>query len=149
MLVALLHVLSSHTEQTCMLIFDGAPQFWSSGKFKMFCKWNCVVNLKLADLTWLVRSVYCGYNLFLILQASCLPTPCQCLSVDYTLSACLHVALQLLLRLLAEQAPFMDGHSSANEETWVKKGFRSNTVFLFFNILVLLQISSIVSNLFF
>lgn len=61
--------------------------------------------------------------------------------MDYTLSACLHVALQLLPRLLAEQASLLDGHCSANEGTasfytkqdlW-EKCFEFRTCFSFFS----------------
>ena len=94
-----------------------ARQCQSDSEYKMQCKLICGSNLQLACLTWLANADYCRYSHLLLLQASCLPAPCHCLSMDYTLSACLHVALQLLLRLLAEQASLLDGHCGANEET--------------------------------
>lgn len=79
--------------------------------------------------------------------------------MDYTLSACLHVALQLLPRLLAEQASLLDGHCGANEETasfytkqdlWERcLGFSPCFFFLSKNIIVFPQIGSITLNLFF
>lgn len=71
----------------------------------------------LAIFSWLVwlgqpACIYCRYSHLLLLQATSLPAPCRCLSVDYTLSACLHVVLQYLLRLLAEQASSVGGHDS-------------------------------------
>lgn len=80
-------------------------------------KCNVNGNLQQACLTWLACPVCCRYSHLLLLPASCLPAPCQCLSMDYTLSACLHVTLQLLPRLLAEQASPSDGHCGANEKT--------------------------------
>lgn len=78
--------------------------------------------------------------------------------MDYTLSACLHVALQLLPRLLAEQASLLDGHCGANEETasfyseqdlWGRcLGFRA-CFFFSKNIIVFPQIASITLNLLF
>lgn len=62
-------------------------------------------------------AVYCRYSHLLLLLASCLPAPCQCLSMDYTLPACLHVALQLQPCLLAEQASLLERHRGPNVET--------------------------------
>lgn len=62
-------------------------------------------------------AAYCRYSHLLLLLASCLPAPCQCLSMDYTLPACLHVALQLHPCLLAEQASLLERHHGPNVAT--------------------------------
>lgn len=62
-------------------------------------------------------AVYCRCSHLLLLLASCLPAPCQCLSMDYTLPACLHVALQLQPCLLAEQASLLEKHHGTNVKT--------------------------------
>lgn len=98
-------------------ILARAPQCQSNSECEMLCKWSCGSSLQLACLTWLPSAVDCRYSHLLLRQTSCLPAPCQCLSTDYTLSACLRVALQLLPRLLAEQASLLDGHCCTNEET--------------------------------
>lgn len=116
---------SSHKVGLCFILAR-VPQCQSSSECKISCKWFCVSNLQLACLTWLAGSLYGRYSPLLLLQASCLPAPCQCLSMDYTLSACLHVTLQLLPCLLAEQASLLDGHCGANEENSIflhKTGF--------------------------
>lgn len=98
-------------------ILDWALQCRSNSECKTQCKWSRGSNLQPACLTWPAGAVCCRFSHLLLLQASCLPAPCRCLSMDYTLSACLHVALQLLPRRLAEQASLLDGHCGANEET--------------------------------
>lgn len=62
-------------------------------------------------------AVYCRCSHLLLLLASCLPAPCQCLSMDYTLPACLHVALQRQPCLLAEQASLLEKHRGTNVKT--------------------------------
>lgn len=90
-----------------------------------------------------------------IFYSCSLPVCLLLVSVYLWITPCLHVALQMLLRLLAEQASLLDGHCGANEETayfytqqdlWERCfGFRPCVCFFFFpffskNIIVFLQI---------
>lgn len=68
--------------------FQADVRGWSCEEPPPCVTWRCVA----------------GTAIFLLLLAPCLPAPCRCLSMDYTLLACLHAALQLQLCLLAEQA---------------------------------------------